>query len=83
MAKEPTFEITATAMLKAMHQHQQPLHHWEGGFWCLAPAPADFQFGQSPQEPWIGTVALTQLLQSGKIRLSSCTQAHLATPYHG
>ena len=64
---QKTNEISGAAMLKRMHQYGGVLHCWNGGFWCTSHQPLTFQFGDSPDEPWVGSVMLQQMLSSGKI----------------
>lgn len=43
------------------------LFRWELGFFCIEPQPDEYQFGDDPKTPWIGTVMFQQLVGCGLI----------------
>jgi hypothetical protein len=65
--KEKSFEVSGKDMIKLLQENNAQLHRWEMGFFCLNPQPADHAFGESPQEPWIGSVMFQQMVGSGAI----------------
>jgi len=64
---QATFEVSGARMLQLLKESSGKLHRWDVGFFCLSPQPADFAFGDAPQEPWVGTVMYQQMVVSGAI----------------
>lgn len=62
-----TFEVSGTLMLQLLKESAGRLHRWDGGFFCQSPQPADYDFGDAPKEPWVGTVMFQQMVISGAI----------------
>lgn len=60
-----SFEVDGKQMLRLLKEQSGSLHRWDLGFFCLSPQPADYSFGDSPREPWIGTVIFQQLVSAG------------------
>lgn len=62
-----TFEVSGAQMLQLLKDSAGKLHRWDIGFFCLSPQPADHVFGDSPKEPWVGTVMFQQMVAGGMI----------------